>query len=76
MVSITNLFSTQNFAKSMADNAMAAHSPTFELQFNNLQNTIIDRLNEKIQDAQDESKLQNTIDPFLAEEEKKLFLGV
>ena len=72
MVSITNLFSTQNFSKAMVDNALAAHSPTFELQFNILQNTIIDRLNDKIKDAQAETQLENTIDPFLLAEEKKL----
>ena len=72
MVSITNLFSTQSFSKAMVDNALAAHSPTFELQFNILQNTIIDRLNDKIKDAQAETQLENTIDPFLLAEEKKL----
>ena len=72
MVSITNLFSTQSFSKAMVDTALAAHSPTFELQFNILQNTIIDRLNDKIKDAQAETQLENTIDPFLLAEEKKL----
>ena len=45
----------------------------FELQFNMLQNTIIDRLNEKIKEAQAEDELQNgKIDFFLLQSAKKL----
>jgi hypothetical protein len=72
MVGEAGIVSGVSFAQSFASTRLAAARPNFELQFNNLQNSIIDRLNEKINEAQKDSKLNNQIDVFLLAQEKKL----
>ena len=72
MVNISSLFSGKSFANGFANTSLMANKPNFELQFNMLQNTIIDRLNEKIEAVKADDKLVNTIDPFLVSEQKKL----
>ena len=72
MVGEAGILSGVSFAQSFASTRLAAGRPNFELQFNNLQNSIIDRLNEKINEAQKDSKLNNQIDVFLLAQEKKL----
>ncbi len=72
MVNISSLFSGKSFASGFANTSLMANKPNFELQFNMLQNTIIDRLNEKIEAVTADDKLVNTIDPFLVSEQKKL----
>jgi hypothetical protein len=72
MVGEAGILSGVSFAQSFASTRLAAARPNFELQFNNLQNSIIDRLNEKINEAQKDSKLNNQIDVFLLAQEKKL----
>ena len=72
MVNISSLFSGKSFASGFANTSLMANKPNFELQFNMLQNTIIDRLNEKIEAVTADDKLVNTIDPFLVSEQMKL----
>jgi hypothetical protein len=69
---VTTVLSSDSFAKAFASTANLASRPSFELQFNNLQNAVIDRLNKKIQEAAADSGLRNNIDVFLLNEEKKL----
>ena len=73
MVGAANMLGGSNFAQALVRTSDLAGKPQFELQFNILQNTIIDRLNEKIEDAIAEDDLQNgKIDIFLLESAKKL----
>ena len=73
MVGVTSLQMGGNIAQGLVRANNIASKPAFELQFNMLQNTIIDRLNEKIKEAQAEDKLQNgKIDFFLLQSAKKL----
>lgn len=58
-------------AFALADVANRAARPNFELAFNQLQNTIIDRLNQEIEKAQAEIK-ETRVDPFLQLEYKRL----
>ena len=73
MVGAANMLGGSSFAQAMVRTSDLAGKPQFELQFNILQNTIIDRLNEKIEDAIAEDNLQNgKIDIFLLESAKNL----
>ena len=73
MVGITSLQMGGDIAQGLVRANSIASKPAFELQFNMLQNTIIDRLNEKIKEAQAEDELQNgKIDFFLLQSAKKL----
>jgi len=73
MVGVTNLQMGGNIAQGLVRANSIASKPAFELQFNMLQNTIIDRLNKKIIEAQAEDELQNgKIDFFLLQSAKKL----
>lgn len=73
MVGIASLLTSSNVARGLVQTQDIASRPQFELQFNILQNTIIERLNKKIEEAQADEKLQNgKIDVFLFETAKKL----
>lgn len=72
MVGIGDIFSGSNFAKGLSSLSTASARPNFELQFSLLQNTIIDQLNEKIEQASADSGLANNVDAFLISAEKKL----
>ena len=73
MVGISDLFSGASFAQNLVRTNAAVSRPNFELQFNILQNTIIDRLNEKIAEVTADDGLQNDkIDVFLLQSAKKL----
>ena len=73
MANINDLFSGANLAQGLFRAGNLAYKPNFELQFNTLQNTIIDRLNEKIAQAQASDGLLNSkIDAFLVQAAKKL----
>lgn len=72
MVGVADITSGGNFAKAFAETSLLAGRPQFELQFNVLQNTIIDRLNEKIDEVTADDGLVNNIDPFLVASQKKL----
>lgn len=72
MVGASGILSTDSFAKSFGLLGAQAGRPNFELQFNNLQNAIIDRLNTKVDEVTADSELVNRVDVFLANEEKKL----
>ncbi len=56
----------------LAQLANTAASPNFELAFNGLQNTLLDRLNEKILELNDNSLANADVDVFLELEKKKL----
>lgn len=71
MVGAADLFST-NFAKGFATTASISARPNFELQFNILQNTVIERLNTKIDEVTADDGLNNNIDVFLLDSEKRL----
>ncbi len=72
MVGEAGFLSGVSFAQSFASVQLAAARPSFELQFNNLQNAVIDRLNDKINEATADDGLVNKIDSFLLSQEKKL----
>jgi len=72
MASVAGIFSSDNFAKGFSALGVAAARPQFELQFNQMQNTIIEQLNAKVEEAQADSGLTNNIDAFLLRTEKKL----
>jgi len=72
MVGVVDIFSSGNFAAGLSSIGTASARPTFELQFNQLQNTIIDQLNSKIEKASSDSGLNNNVDAFLIGTEKKL----
>jgi len=71
VVGPADLFST-NFAKGFAETANLTARPNFELQFNILQNTVIQRLNTKIDEVTADDGLNNNIDVFLVDSEKRL----
>ena len=56
----------------LAQLANTAASPNFELAFNGLQNTLLDRLNEKIVELNDNSLVNADVDVFIELEKKKL----
>jgi|GEM_PF-1868891 len=72
MVGSADIIAPANFAKGFSTTATLAARPNFELQFNILQNTIIGRLNDKIDEVTADDGLVNNIDPFLIESEKRL----
>ena len=65
MVGPAGIFSLDSFAKGYANTATMASRPQFELAFNSLQNTVIDRLNAKVKEVTADDGLINDIDPFL-----------
>ena len=72
MVGPVGIFSRDSFAQGLANTATMAARPRFELAFNGLQNTIIDRLNNKIEEITADDGLVNNIDPFLLSSQKRL----
>jgi len=72
VVGITDLFAGNNFAKGLSSIGTAAARPNFELQFNQLQNTIIGQLNDKIEQVTADDGLVNNVDVFLLRTEKNL----
>ena len=72
MVGPAGIFSLDSFAKGYANTATMASRPQFELAFNSLQNTVIDRLNAKVKEVTADDGLINDIDPFLLSSQKRL----
>ena len=70
---VTDMLAGANVSQALVRTSDMSGKPQFELQFNILQNTIIDRLNDKIEDAISDDKLVNgKVDIFLLESAKKL----
>ena len=72
MVGSADIFTGHSFARGFANSATISGRPRFELAFNILQNTIIDRLNNKVKEATADDGLVNNIDPFLVSSQKRL----
>ena len=72
MVGEAGVISGVPFAKAFASLGVQAQRPAFELQFNNLQNALIGRLNTKIDKANEDLELENNVDIFLRNKEKEL----
>ncbi len=73
MAGVADLLSGANVSQALVRSSQLGSKPQFELQFNMLQNTIIDRLNDKIEEALAEDKLKNSkVDVFLLKSAKKL----
>ena len=72
MIGPAGIFSRDSFAQGFANTATMAARPRFELAFNGLQNTIIDRLNDKVEEVTADDGLINNIDPFLVSSQKRL----
>ena len=72
MIGSAGIFSRDSFAQGFANTASMAARPRFELAFNGLQNTIIDRLNDKVEEVTADDGLINNIDPFLVSSQKRL----
>ena len=65
-----NPLDNRGLGEALASVASRAARPAFEIGFNSLQNTIIDRINKKIEKIQNEPV--NNIDAFLLLEQKRL----
>lgn len=75
MVGVFDLFSGNSFAKGFAKSSIASVRPTMELQFNQVQNALIGRLNDEIEAATaDDGLANNNFDVFLDRQKKKLAL--
>ena len=72
VVGPAGIFSRDSFAHGFANTAIISNRPRFELAFNALQNTIIDRLNDKITEVTADDGIVNDIDPFLVSSQKRL----
>ena len=73
MVGTIDLFRSNNIAQSLVRNATLAARPNFELQFNQLQNAVIDRLNKTIKEVSaDDGLVKGKVDTHLLNEEKRL----
>ncbi len=70
MVGIPDIFAGRSLAYGLANLSTVAGRPNFELQFNILQNTVIDRLNEEIAAVNESSR--ESVDAFLVLSQKKL----
>ncbi len=70
MVGIPDIFSGRSLASGLSSLSTVASRPNFELQFSNLQNTIIDRLNKEIEAVNESSR--ESVDAFLLQSQKKL----
>ena len=71
MVGIPDLFSDKSFASAFGGLANQAARPNFELQFNILQNAVVDRINKEIE-AVNEASSENRVDSFLLLSQRKL----
>ena len=72
MVGEAGILNSVPFASAFASIGIQSQRPNFELQFNNLQNALIERLNTKIDEANEELELENNVDIFLRSKEKEL----
>ncbi len=73
MVGSADIFGGGNIAQALVRTAALASRPNFELQFNQLQNAIIDRLNDKIAEVSaDDGLVNGKVDIHLLNEEKRL----
>lgn len=72
MTAILGLLSGSKPAQVMANLATVSARPQFELTFNLVQNSIIEKLNAKITEVQEKSNTENRIDPFLRLEFSRL----
>ena len=70
MVGIPDLFNSRSAAYGLANLGTASSRPNFELQFNILQNSIIERINKEIEKI-NESSTEN-VDAFLLSSQRKL----
>lgn len=70
MASVIDMLSGKSFASAFSSLASAAARPNFELQFNVLQNSIIDRINKDVERINASST--ETVDAFLLISQKKL----
>lgn len=68
---MVSILDGSSVASSLASVMTASASPTFELQFNMLQNTLLDRLDDKINELNEESSV-NRVDAFVQLEQNKL----
>lgn len=66
------ILNNKGFAQGFASTATISGRPRFELAFNILQNTVIDRLNQKVEEVTANDGLKNNIDPFLVSSKKRL----
>lgn len=73
MVGIPDILSGRSFAAGFGGLANSAARPNFELQFNVLQNAIIERINKDIE-AINQSSTESQVDAFLLLSQKKLTL--
>ena len=71
MVGVPDLLAGRSFASAFGTLASAAARPNFEVQFNILQNSIIDRINKDIERI-NEASTENQVDAFLLLSQKKL----
>ena len=73
MAGIVDLFSGGNIAQALAQTGKLSARPTMELQINQLQNAVIKRMNDKIEEVNQDSKLKNdTLDVHLEKSRQKL----
>lgn len=73
MVGISGLFSGNTFAQALAQTGKQAARPAMELQINQLQNAVIDRMNKKIEEVTADFSLENdTFDAYLDSSRQKL----
>ncbi len=70
MVGISDIFSSRSAAYGIANVGTMSSRPSFELQFNILQNSIIERINKEIEKV-NESSTEN-VDAFLLHSQRKL----
>jgi hypothetical protein len=71
MVSAADIFNTSGSAASFALGNNAASRPAFELQFSQLQNTVINRINQEIEKVNKDNSGSN-VDAFLVLEKTRL----
>ena len=71
MVGAPDILSNTSFAAAFGGLANRAARPNFELQFNILQNAVIDRINKEIE-AANEASSENRVDAFLLLSKRKL----
>ena len=73
MVGTVDIFGGASIAQALVRTATLASRPNFELQFNQLQNAVIDRLNKKIEEVSaDDGLVNGKVDIHLLNEKKRL----
>lgn len=71
MVGAPDILSDVSFASAFGGLANVSTRPSFEFQFNALQNSVIDRINKEIEKV-NEASSENTVDAFLLLSQRKL----